>query len=271
MKTGLENKHVLITGSAGGIGRSLIVLFIKEGANVTTHYNKNKIDLAVFTEGEISRIHLIQADFKEEDEIEKLFTRAVEKFGRIDALVCNAGIWPVDDIGIQDMSLNRWNKTLQINLTGYFLAIKYFFKNLNTLKEDYASIVMVGSTSGVFGEAYHVDYSVSKSGLIGLMLSAKNEIGNLARKGRVNIISPGWTKTPMAEQFLEDHNLVKKVLQTTSLRKIALAEDIANQIMAISSPIISGHVTGQHIVVAGGMEGRILFQKEEIDVDRKFG
>ena len=119
-------------------------------------------------------------------------------------------------------------------------------------------MVLVGSTAGLFGEAGHADYSSAKAAMThGLLLSLKNEIVRGAPNGRVNLVAPGWTVTPMTESEL-NQELVDRVTATMALRKVATAEDVARAIVFLCSPAASGHVTGQVITVAGGMEGRLL-------------
>ena len=130
---------------------------------------------------------------------------------------------------------------------------------------DDASLVIVGSTSGEFGEAGHCDYSTSKAGLRGLLLTLKNEIVHLAVRGRVNLVNPGWTVTPMAEGALSDKAMVSRIMQTIPLRKVAKPSDITHAIIYLSSDELSGHVSGQTITVAGGMEGRVLFSRNEAE------
>jgi NAD(P)-dependent dehydrogenase (short-subunit alcohol dehydrogenase family) len=99
----------------------------------------------------------------------------------------------------------------------------------------------------------------------GMMMSLKNEIVHLAPLGRVNLVNPGWTLTPMAEKALTDKDMVKRILQTIPMRKTAVSEDIAGAILYLASDNLAGHVSGQTITVAGGMEGRVLFTPDEID------
>jgi NAD(P)-dependent dehydrogenase (short-subunit alcohol dehydrogenase family) len=163
------------------------------------------------------------------------------------------------------MTLDQWEKTITVNLTGSFLCAKYFFANLERYKGDTASLILIGSTAGFFGEAWYSDYATSKAGMHGLMMSLKNEITHIAPKGRVNIVNPGWTLTPMAEEALTDKDMVTRILQTIPMRKTGTPQDIGGAILYLASDILSGHVSGQTINVAGGMEGRVLFTPGEID------
>ena len=128
-----------------------------------------------------------------------------------------------------------------------------------------ASLCLVGSTAGRFGEAGHVEYAVSKAGLRALVLSLKNEIVDLDPYGRVNMVEPGWTITPMTEELLDDDELVQRVLATTPVRQVARAEDIASVVAFLSAPGLSRHVSGEVITVSGGMEGRMRWRNEEVD------
>jgi len=120
------------------------------------------------------------------------------------------------------------------------------------------SLVLVGSTAGMFGEAGHSDYAAAKSAIqVGLLLSLKNEIVRVARNGRVNAVAPGWTYSPMTRSVL-DPAVVERVTRTMALRKVALADDIARAVVVLASDELSGHITGELITVAGGMEGRTL-------------
>jgi 3-oxoacyl-[acyl-carrier protein] reductase len=111
----------------------------------------------------------------------------------------------------------------------------------------------------VFGEAGHADYASAKSAVVrGLLLSLKNEIVRIAPWARVNAVCPGWTVSPMTRTTLDDPSLVERATRTMPLRKVAQPEDIARQIVVLASDELSGHVTGQVVLVAGGMEGRIL-------------
>ncbi len=265
MNTGFQNKHVVVTGASGGIGFDSISLFLAEGAKVTACYKSNLGKLETLADSYPGRLNIVKVDVRNESEVAFLFSEAHTVFGRVDAAVANAGIAFHEGVAVQEMSIERWQETLSVNLTGVFLCAKHFFANLNKYPGDDASLVLVGSTSGEFGEARYCDYSTSKAGLRGLLMTLKNEIVQLALRGRVNLINPGWTVTPMAESVLSDKAMVSKIIQTIPLRKVATPSDISHAILYFSSDKLAGHVSGQTITVAGGMEGRVLFSRDEIE------
>ena len=263
MNTGLKNKHVVVTGASGGIGHDSVSRFLDEGANVTACYKSDPINLTTLKDSFPERLNVVKVDVREEPEVESLFTKANAAFGRADVFVANAGIAFHEGAAVHEMSMDRWRKTLAVNLTGVFLCAKHFFANLQQYPGDDASLVMVGSTSGEFGEAGYCDYSTSKAGLKGLLMTLKNEIVHLAVRGRVNLVNPGWTITPMAKEALSEKAVVSRILQTIPLRKVAVPSDIAHAILYLASDTLAGHVSGQTITVAGGMEGRVLFSSDE--------
>ncbi|UCH03579.1 MAG: SDR family oxidoreductase [Candidatus Thorarchaeota archaeon] len=265
MDTGLQNRHAVVTGASGGIGLEVARIFLEEGARVTATYRTSNVMLADLQKKWQNSLTLLQVDVRQESEIEQMFLDACEHHGRVDILVANAGIANPEGKAIQKMSLAQWEDTLAVNLTGSFLCAKHFFANLERHPGESASLILIGSTAGFFGEAWYCDYSTSKAGLHGLLMSLKNEIVHVSRKGRVNLVNPGWTVTPMSEGALNDYGMVTRILQTIPMRKVASAKDIANTILYLASDRLSGHVSGQTINVAGGMEGRVLFTHDEID------
>ena len=265
MDTCLKNQHVVITGASGGIGIELTKAFLEEDAKVSAVYNTSKMSLEQFQADYQQNLSIFKADVRKESEIKALFEQVVQKYGRADILVANAGIWVSEDVPIANMTLKQWQNTIAVNLTGVYLCAKYFFQNLVQHQGDSASLILIGSTAGVFGEAKHTDYASSKAALYGLMMSLKNEIVHIAPKGRVNLVNPGWTLTPMAEESLENQEDMKRILQTIPMRKIATTKDIANIVVYLASDKLSGHLSGQSLTIAGGMEGRVLFSPDEID------
>src|SRR5262249_9375496 len=125
-------------------------------------------------------------------------------------------------------------------------------------RSGHGSLVLVGSTAGRFGEAGHADYAAAKSAIqVGLLLSLKNEIVRIGAQARVNAVAPGWTYSPVTRGAL-DPEVVDRITRTMSLRKVATADDIARAVVVLASDELSGHVTGELVTVAGGMEGRTV-------------
>ncbi|TFG34036.1 SDR family oxidoreductase [Candidatus Thorarchaeota archaeon] len=266
MDTGLSGKHVIITGASGGIGLETTLMFLSEGARVTGTFNRSIKNLDTLRESWSEQLQIVKVDQVKESEIESLFKKANDKFGRVDILVANAGIANHQGVAIQDMKLEQWEQMLSVNITGTFLCVKHFFKNLVRYERENAALVLIGSTAGFFGEAWYADYSATKAAMHGLLMSLKNEIVHIAPRGRVNLVNPGWTATPMAEGALSDKEMLTRILQTIPMRKIGVPQDIASTIVYLASDKLAGHVSGQTINVAGGMEGRLLYTPDEIDL-----
>jgi 3-oxoacyl-[acyl-carrier protein] reductase len=174
----------------------------------------------------------------------------------VDVCAAVAGTWPSEDVPAWDLPLERWEETLRENLTATFLTARTFLREVE--RNGHGSLVLVGSTAGIFGEAGHADYAAAKSAILGgLLLSLKNEITRIAPLGRVNAVAPGWTESPMT-RGLVDPARVHALSRTMALRKVAQPEDVAAQVVVLASDTLSGHVSGQVVVVAGGMEGRTI-------------
>lgn len=271
MNLELEGKTALITGASGGIGAATARVLAAEGATIILHYNKNE-NKAKTVASEIGNNSIIvKADLSNESQVLAMFDKIQQEIGRIDILVCNAAIWPEEYIEIEKMSYKRWKHIMSIDLDSVFLCCRSFLKQLRKYDGESANIVIVGSTSALFGEAGHADYSSAKAAITyGLTRSLKNEIINVARLGRVNAVCPGWTVSPMSEKYLDDEVGVKHVLKTVPLKKIGEAEDVANMIAVLASDKVSGHISGEIITIAGGMEGRALHLPEEIDFSKAY-
>jgi 3-oxoacyl-[acyl-carrier protein] reductase len=256
MDTGLVGKGVLVTGASGGIGAACARAFAAEGARVLVHYHRGR-DRADALAAELGGAPTAAADLTSEDDVERLFAVAREALGQIDACAAVAGVWPREDEPVWSLPLDRWERTLRANLTATFLTARAFLREVK--RSRHGSLVLVSSTAGLFGEAGHADYAAAKSAIAyGLLLSLKNEIVRIAPHGRVNAVCPGWTESPMTRRSLDDPAVVERISRTMALRKIARPEDVARQVVALASDEISGHVTGQVVTVAGGMEGRVV-------------
>jgi 3-oxoacyl-[acyl-carrier protein] reductase len=254
VETGLGGKGVLVTGGSGAIGAACVRAFAAEGARVAVHYHLGE-ERARAVAAEAGGV-VLQADLTDEVEAGRLFDEARAALGRIDVCAAVAGVWPSEDVPVWELPLERWEATLRANLTATFLTARGFLREVE--RNGAGSLVLIGSTAGVVGEAGHADYAAAKSALQGgLLLSLKNEAVRIAPAARVNAVAPGWTESPMTRGHV-DPAKVRRISRTMALRKVAQPDDIAAQVVMLASDELSGHVTGQLVVVAGGMEGRVV-------------
>jgi 3-oxoacyl-[acyl-carrier protein] reductase len=254
MQTGLAGRGVLVTGASGGIGAACARAFAAEGARVVVHYHRGE-DRARALAAELGGAPVAQADLTVESDAERLFSEARDALGAVEVCAAVAGVYPAADVPVWELGLDRFERTLRENLTATFLTARAFLGGLET---GPAALVLVGSTAGRFGEAGHADYAAAKAGIQGgLLLSLKNEAARLGPGVRVNAVAPGWTVSPMTRGLLEPDD-VQRITRTMPLRKVATPEDVAAQVVVLASERLSGHVTGELVTVAGGMEGRVL-------------
>lgn len=269
----LSDKVVLITGASGGIGRAMATAFGEEGARLALHGHTQLDELEAWIAEQPFRERAIAlgADVTDEAAVQAAFDRVHAEWGRVDIAIANAGVWPVAAERLWEMSAERLRRTIDINLVGALFTAKSFLLGLRKFgpRPDGhgASLLFTGSTAGQFGERHHADYSVSKAALYGAIRSLKNEIVELDPYGRVNMIEPGWTVTEMARKSLDEPGTAERVVQTMPLRQIARACEIARAAVFFASPFAARHVSGQVLTVAGGMEGRVLWETEEVDRD----
>ena len=251
MDSGLAGKGVLVTGGSGGIGAACVRAFADEGARVAVHYHRGR-ERAEAVGGDA----VIGADLRDEGDVERLFDAARDAVGSIDVCAAVAGVWPSEDVPVWELPLERWEETLRANLTTVFLTARAFLREVE--RNGHGTLVLIASTAGLVGEAGHADYAAAKSAVAhGFLLSLKNEIVRIAPRGRVNVVAPGWTESPMTRGHV-DPERVRRISRTMALRKVAQPEDVARQVVVLASDELSGHVTGQVVVVAGGMEGRVV-------------
>lgn len=270
----LRDKTVFVTGASGGIGRALAEAFVGEGARLALHGNRKSAELESWLAQQPwrERAIAVRADVTKPAEIGAAMEAARKRFGRVDVCIANAGMWTPEFQLLHRADEERIRRTIETNLMGSLWTARAFMDALakSGPREDGhgASLVFIGSTAGRFGEKGHAEYSVGKAGLYGLLRSLKNEIVDLDPYARVNLIEPGWTVTHMARPALEEPGVIAKVVRTMPLRQLGRAVDVARTALFLASPAASRHVTGEVITVAGGMEGRSLWEAADVDEGR---
>jgi 3-oxoacyl-[acyl-carrier protein] reductase len=273
MDSGLQDHVALVTGASGGIGREIATALAEEGAFVALHGNTQTDSMREFVAGQswAERAHCLSFDVRDHDAVLRGFAVVNERFGRIDICAANAGMWPKKDTPLHQMSEARLRDTLDVNLFGALFTAQAFIAQLESYgpraDEEGASLVFTGSTAARFGERMHSDYSIAKAGFYGALRSLKNEIVAVDPYARVNVVEPGWTATHMARPALAVNDTVQRVVRTMPLRQIAHARDIARAVTFLASPRLARHISGEALTVAGGMEGRLLWDSQDIDVD----
>lgn len=242
-----ENKVALITGAARGIGKAIAKKFAENGYNVVINYVSAKTDIKTLTkefEDLGVKVLLVKADVSNKEEAEGLVNQTIEKFGKIDVLVNNAGI--TKDNLLMRMSEEDFEKVLDINLKGTFLITKFATKYM--MKKRCGSIVNLASVVGVAGNVGQCNYSASKAGVIGFTKSIAKELAS--RNIRANAVAPGFIKTDMTD-VLSD-NVKENINSQIPLKRMGTAEEVAKLVYFLGTAE-SSYITGQVINVDGGM------------------
>ncbi|NMC70776.1 MAG: SDR family oxidoreductase [Myxococcales bacterium] len=267
----LADKVVLVTGASGGIGRAIAEAFAGEGARLALFGNTRARELEdwVRDRGLAGRASVAAVELTRPEAVEAAFDEALRRHGRLDACVACAGVWPPETGRLDELPVERVRRTIEIDLLGTVWTARAFLRVLARTgpRPDGhgASLVLIGSTAGRFGEAGHADYAAAKAALRGLALSLKNEIVALDPYARVNVVEPGWTVTAMARAALADPASVARVVRTMPLRQLGRPEDVARAVVLLASPAAARHVSGEFLTVAGGMEGRVRWEAAEVD------
>jgi len=246
----LAGKAALITGGSRGIGAAAVKLFAQAGADVVFNYNKAK-EAAIQVEADArkhgTRVEAFKADVGRHNDNKKLVDFTIERLGRLDILVPNAGVWNTDDLPIEKMSEKQWEDMIRVNLTSIYSIIHFAVPQM--IKQKSGKIIPISSTAGQRGESLHTHYGASKGGIISLTKGLASE---LARHNiLVNSVAPGWVATNMSNAVLDSKAGQKMVAAAIPLGRAATAEEVAGPILFLASDL-ANFMTGEIINVNGG-------------------
>ena len=246
MDLGLKGKGAIVTGGSLGIGAAIAIELGREGANVAVNYRRHDTE-AKQVVAEIEKLGskglAVKADVSSYNDAIKMVQQVQEQFGRLDILVCNAGItW---DGVIWKMSEEQWDTVIGVNLKGYFnynKAAAVVFKD-----QKYGKIVNVSSINGLRGKFAQANYSASKGGEIAMSKSLARDLG--AFNVNVNVVAPGMVLTDMMDNLAPEFK--NKALAETVVGRFATPEDCAHLVAYLCSDL-SRHITGEVIKIDGG-------------------
>lgn len=255
----LAGKVALITGGSRGIGAETVRLFHQAGARVAFNYRqaRERAEALVAECGggdNPVRCLAIEHELSSPADGRALVEKTVTAFGRIDILVANHGIWPPEDAPIASLSEAQWRRTLAVNLDAVFGLVQAAASHMQQQPAPFdgqatGHIVLLSSTAGQRGEAFHADYAVTKGALISLTKSLSSE---LAPRGiRVNCVAPGWVATEMAGGALSDPARGAEIVRAIPLGRPATAREIAGPVLFLCTPL-AGFISGEVLNVNGG-------------------
>ena len=245
---GLKDRVALVTGGSRGIGRAVVALFASYGAHIVVNYVRD--ETAATETVNMAQAHgvkavAVQADVSQLDQAEQLLQQTVEQFGRLDFLICNAGIW--EGAPVEAISEELWDKTLEINLKGTWSVCRAAVPLMK--QQRFGRIVIVSSTAGQRGEANVSNYAASKGGQISFTKSLAPELGPFGIN--VNCVAPGWVQTEMTNDALADTATSESIRKSIPLDRVATPEEIAGPIVFLCSAW-ANHITGEILNVNGG-------------------
>lgn len=245
---GLTGRVAIVTGGSRGIGRAVVGLLSSFGAKVVVNYLRDAqaaaASVAVAQEYGVEAL-AIQADVSQLPEADRLVNETLEHFGRIDFLICNAGIWK--GAPVESISEDLWDRTIEINLKGTWSVCRAAVPVMK--RQQFGRIVIVSSTAGQRGEANVSNYAASKGGQISFTKSLSTELAAFGIN--VNCVAPGWVETEMTGEVSGDQEQLEAVLKTIPRGRMATPEEIAGPIVFLCSTW-ADHITGEILNVNGG-------------------
>jgi 3-oxoacyl-[acyl-carrier protein] reductase len=249
----LSGKVALITGGSRGIGAATVRMFTAAGAKVAFSYQQAQSQAeALAKECGEANCRPVASNLDSPTSARALVAEAVKHFGRIDILVANHGVWPAQDVAIDKMTDEQWRSTVSINLDGVFGLVKHTVAQMKKQPRiGFAAghIVLISSTSGQRGEAFHCDYSSTKGALISMTKSLSSE---LAPSGiYVNCVAPGWVDTDMSRSTLDDPKSGDQIRRTIPLGRVGMPAEIAAPVLFLCTEH-AGFISGEVFNVNGG-------------------
>jgi 3-oxoacyl-[acyl-carrier protein] reductase len=246
----LTNKVALITGGSRGIGAATVRLFSQAGAKVAFSYQQARAQAEELAKECGPNCHAIASELNTPDSARGPIEATIRHFGRLDILIANHGVWPATDVSIEKMSDQQWRSTLSVNIDAVFGLVKHSVQQMKSQpRTGPCHIVLISSTSGQRGEAFHADYSASKGAIISFTKSLAAE---LASSGiYVNCVAPGWVDTDMSKPALEDPESGEIIRRTIPLGRVAKPEEIAAPVLFLCTEH-AGFITGEIFNVNGG-------------------
>ncbi|HTZ59261.1 MAG TPA: glucose 1-dehydrogenase [Acidobacteriaceae bacterium] len=245
----LENRVALITGGSRGIGAAAVRMFVAAGARVMFNYEKARGRAEeLVSELGAHRCATVACDLSGTETAGGLVSATVKHFGRLDILVANHGIWAAEDEPVDQMSDAQWRRTLSVNLDAVFALTKHSVAQMKKQGSG-GHIVLVSSTAGQRGEAFHCDYAASKGALISMVKGLSTELA--ADRIYVNCVAPGWVDTDMSTSTLNDPRSRQAIFSTIPLGRVGTPEEIAGPILFLCTPY-AGFITGEVFNVNGG-------------------
>lgn len=256
-----KDQVAIVTGSSSGIGKACAIHLAELGAKVVVNYSSNleegeKTLNEILSKGGTGI--LVKADVSHEEEVKALFNETISKFGRIDIVVSNAGLQK--DSSFLEMTLEQWQKVIDVNLTGQFLvcreAARQFVAQekaateVNHSELSIGKIILMSSVHDVIPWAGHVNYAASKGGIMMFMKSISQELAPY--KIRVNSVSPGAIKTSINKEVWSDPDKYKGLLQLIPYKRIGTPQDVAKAVAWLASDD-SDYVNGETLYIDGGM------------------
>jgi 3-oxoacyl-[acyl-carrier protein] reductase len=247
-----EDQVILITGASRGIGAAAAVKFAQTGAaGVVINYRAQR-EAAFATADAVERAGAralpLQGDVSRPDEARALVDHTLEKFGRLDVVVANAGVWQADERRITELDDRQWDDTIRTNVNGVFYVCRRAAQAFTDARRG--NIVTVSSTAAQRGEALHSDYAASKGAVVSFTKSLAAELGPF--NIRVNCVAPGWVDTDMSASALRtDPTSLKEISDAIPLGRVASADDVAGPILFLASDF-ARHITGEVLNVNGG-------------------